>query len=98
MSLVMRNRSSGFPTRFNTSHRRWLKASNFGFRKQRDCPIHVAKTKVLISCTVTAQLICVFVFAYARAGFLITRLKLSTRTLIVTAIVILLYNAALNHV
>ena len=27
------------------SHRRWLQASNFGFRKQRDCTIRVAKTK-----------------------------------------------------
>ena len=29
----------------------------------------VAKTKALISCAVTAQLICVFVFAYAKNGF-----------------------------
>ena len=27
--------------------------------------VEVAKTKTLISCTVTAQLICAFVFAYA---------------------------------
>ena len=31
-----------------------------------DCTIQVAKTKALISCAVTAQLICVFVFAYAK--------------------------------
>ena len=31
--------------------------------------IYVAKTKVLISCAVTAQLICVFVFAYAKCLF-----------------------------
>ena len=31
--------------------------------------IRVAKTKALISCTVTAQLICVFVFAYAKSQF-----------------------------
>ena len=38
--------------------------------------IHVAKTKALISCKVTAQLICVFVFAYMqKAGFLMTRLN-----------------------
>ena len=30
-----------------------------------DCAIYVEKTKVLISCVVTAQLICTFVFAYA---------------------------------
>ena len=39
-----------------------------------ECTIRIAKTKALISCAVTAQLICVFVFAYAKAGFLITRL------------------------
>ena len=35
---------------------------DFGFRK-KSCTIPVAKTKALISCAVTAQLICVFVFA-----------------------------------
>ena len=30
---------------------------------------YVAKTKVLISCAVTAQLICAFVFAYANGRF-----------------------------
>ena len=68
------NRSSGFPTRSDTnraaySHRRWLETWNFGFRKQRDCTIQVAKTKALISFAVTAKLICVFVFAYAKIRF-----------------------------
>ena len=50
----------------------WLEARNLGFRKT----IFVAKTKALISCAVTAQLVCVFVFAYMqKASFLITRLK-----------------------
>ena len=49
--------------------RRWLEAWNFGFKKKRDCTIRVAKTKALISCAVTAQLICVFVFAYANCWF-----------------------------
>ena len=31
--------------------------------------MYVAKTKTLISCAVTAQLICVFVFAYAQIRF-----------------------------
>ena len=31
-----------------------------------DCIIRVAKTKALISFAVTAKLICVFVFAYAK--------------------------------
>ena len=35
-----------------------------------DCTIRVAKTKALISFTVTAKLICVFVFAFAKTGFL----------------------------
>ena len=34
---------------------------------KRDCTICVAKTKALISCAVTAQLICAFVFAYAKS-------------------------------
>ena len=51
------------------SHRRCLESWNFGFRKYRDCSIYVAKTKALISCAVTAQLICVFVFAYAKIRF-----------------------------
>ena len=38
-------------------------------RKKRDCTIHVAKTKALISFAVTAKLICVFVFAYADCWF-----------------------------
>ena len=51
------------------SHRRWLEASHNGFKKVRNCAISVVKTKVLISCAVTAQLICVFVFAYAKSRF-----------------------------
>ena len=35
----------------------------FRFKKKRNCIIHEAETKVLISCVVTAQLICTFVFA-----------------------------------
>ena len=50
-------------------HRRWLEALNFLFMKKNKCTIHVAKTKMLISCAVTAQLICIFVFAYAGCWF-----------------------------
>ena len=46
-----------------------LEAWNFGLRKKRDCTIRVAKTKALISFAVTAKLICVFVFAYAKSRF-----------------------------
>ena len=42
---------------------------NFGFKEYRDCTIYTAKTKVLISCTLTAQLICVFVLVYAKNSF-----------------------------
>ena len=34
-----------------------------------DCITRAAKTKALISCAVTAQLICGFVFAYAKSRF-----------------------------
>ena len=34
-----------------------------------DCTIYVEKTKALISLAVTAKLICVFVFAYAKSRF-----------------------------
>ena len=40
-----------------------------------DCTIYVAKTKALISCAVTTQLTCAFVFAYAKSRFLIMRFK-----------------------
>ena len=48
---------------------KWLVARNFVFRNQRDCAIYVAKTKALINFAVTAKLICVFVFAYAKIPF-----------------------------
>ena len=35
----------------------------------RDWTIRIAKTKALISFAVTAKLICVFVFAYAKSRF-----------------------------
>ena len=52
------------------SHRRWLEAGNFRFRKKKDDTIHLVKIKALISCAVTAQLICALVFvAYAKSRF-----------------------------
>ena len=51
------------------SHRRWLEAGNFVFRKWRNCSILVAKTKALISFAVTAKLICAFVFTYVDCLF-----------------------------
>ena len=44
-------------------------ARGLKFREERDCTIYLAKTKTLISCVATAQLICAFVFAYAKNRF-----------------------------
>ena len=67
------NQRSGFrpgPTQTKLySRRRWLEACIFGFGKKRDCTIRVAKTKALISFAVTAKLISVFVYAYAKSRF-----------------------------
>ena len=50
------------------SHRRRLQAWNFGFKEKELTLIfvNIAKTKTLISCAITVQQICVFVFAYAK--------------------------------
>ena len=74
MSLVVRKPVFGVfdqvPTQTGLcSQRRWLEALNFGFRKKRNCTNYVAKTKTLISFAVTAKLICVFVFTYAKSRF-----------------------------
>ena len=67
------NKRSGFrPCLTQTrlcSHRRWLEAWNFRFRKKRDGTINEVKTKALIRFVVTAKLICIFVFAYAKCWF-----------------------------
>ena len=66
----------------NTRHKTGCTTNEDGFRldfsvvrKKRDCTINVAKTKMLISCLVTAQLIYAFDFAMSKAGFLMPRLK-----------------------
>ena len=41
----------------------------FRIKEVMDCTIRIAKTKALISFAVTAKLICVFVFAYAKSRF-----------------------------
>ena len=55
------------------SYRSRLEASPFGLKK-RDCTICVAKIKTLISCAVTAQLICAFVLPIHVVGFLMQQL------------------------
>ena len=52
----------GFPSRSDANRSvqpQMARGLNFAFRKQRDCTscIYVVKTKVLVSCAVTAQLI-----------------------------------------
>ena len=42
------------------SHRSRLEASNFGFKKKRDCTIREAKTKALISFVITANRVLFF--------------------------------------
>ena len=37
--------------------------------KKRICTIYVPKTKALVSCAVTVQLICAFVLAYTKSRF-----------------------------
>ena len=54
-------------------------------RKQRDCTIYVAKTKALISFTVTAKLICIFVFAYAKCLFSHDVIQTEKKEMVVTA-------------
>ena len=69
----MRKPTFWFLTRSDTKvavqSQKIAKGLNFGFRKKRDCTIYVAKAKALISFAVTAKLICVFVFAYAKHWF-----------------------------
>ena len=72
MSLVMRKPVPG-PTQTGVHrHRRSLDACNFRSKKKRDRTIPEAKTKRLISCAVTAQLICIFVFSYVKKTVLLT--------------------------
>ena len=55
-------------TNWSVQSQRRLEARNFGCKKS-DCTVQVAKTKAQISCAVTAQLICAFVFAKAKIRF-----------------------------
>ena len=64
------NWSSRFPTSSDTNRpvqSHMLESWNFGFNKMWKCIIILAaKTKVLISCVVTVQLICAIVFTKAK--------------------------------
>ena len=62
--------SSGFPTRSDTNQtvqpQKIVRILKIWIREKRECTIEVAKTKALIGFAVTANLICVFAFAYAK--------------------------------
>ena len=64
--------SSGFPTRSDTNRavqsQKMARGVKIGI-KEVEGLYYVAKTKALISLAVSAKLICVFVFAYAKSWF-----------------------------
>ena len=76
LSRDSRNRSSGFSTRSDTNRAVQLqmigRCLKFRILEEEGLYYLCSKKKALISCAVTAQLICGFVFAYAKAGFLMT--------------------------
>ena len=49
-----------FPKR--SDKKRWLEVGNFDLQKERKCTIHIAKTKVLISCSFCCFFLFVFFF------------------------------------
>ena len=73
MSLVVRKPVFGFSDHVRhkpaVQSQKMAISLKFLFRKQRNCTSYVAKTKALISLVVTAKLICVFAFAYAKSRF-----------------------------
>ena len=56
------------------SHRSMLEAVNFGNKYKKSCTIRIAKTKVLISYAVTAQLSAPLFSLRQKSGFLMTSL------------------------
>ena len=48
------------------SYRRWLEACKYEFWTRRGCTFNEAKSKRLVSCKVTVQLICAFVFTLCK--------------------------------
>ena len=73
MSLVMRKPGSGFPTRFDTNRsvqsHKMARSLKFRLKEVEGLYYPYSETKALISFAVTAKLICVFVFAYAKSRF-----------------------------
>ena len=62
-----------FPTRSETNWavqpQTMTRGLKFRIKEVKDCTICVVKTNALISCAVTAQLICAFFFAYVKSRF-----------------------------
>ena len=66
----MRKPTFWFPTWSDTNWAVQLQKMARGLKfRMRDHTINVAKTKALISFAVTAKLICIFVFAFAKRWF-----------------------------
>ena len=70
----MRKPTFWFPTWSNTNQavqlQKMARGLKFWIKKEEGLPpIYVAKTKALICFAVTAKLICVFVYAYAKCWF-----------------------------
>ena len=67
-AAMQENRSSGFPTRSDTNRpvqlQNMARSLKFRIRKKGNCTIPLAKTKAL-----TAQVICIFVFVWAKIWF-----------------------------
>ena len=61
-AVMRENRSLGFLTSSRPVKRLKKARGNVGLGKKKNHTICEAKTKMLISCAVTAQLICIFVF------------------------------------
>ena len=72
MSRDVRKPSSGFPTRSDTNRtvkpQKMVRSMKFQNKEVNEL-YYVAKTKGPMSCAVTAQLIRIFVFAYAKIRF-----------------------------
>ena len=73
MSRDTRKADFGFRTRPDTNRplqpQRMDRSLKFHIEEEEKLHYGVEKTKTLISCAIIAQLICIFVFAYAKIRF-----------------------------
>ena len=61
--------SDQFRHKLSCTAKKMVHCLNFLKEVEWDCTINIAKTKALISCAVTVQLICPLIFAYAKCRF-----------------------------